>query len=46
MPVEYIHRVKMKAAKKHFENSGINVNEVMYEVGYSDIKAFRTVFKK
>jgi len=36
----------MKAAKKHFENSGINVNEVMYEVGYSDIKAFRTVFKK
>lgn len=25
-PVEYIKRVKMKAAKKHFENSGINVN--------------------
>jgi YesN/AraC family two-component response regulator len=22
------------------------VNEVMYEVGYSDTKAFRTVFKK
>ena len=23
-----------------------NVNEVMYDVGYNDIKAFRDVFKK
>ena len=36
----------MEAAKKHFENSGMNVNEVIYEVGYSDIKALKTVFKK
>lgn len=45
-PVEYIQRVKIEAAKKHFENSSKNVNEVMYEVGYSDTKFFRTVFKK
>jgi transcriptional regulator GlxA family with amidase domain len=45
-PVEYIQRVKIEAAKKHLEISGKNVNEVMYEVGYSDNKAFRTVFKK
>lgn len=45
-PVEYIQRVKIEAAKKKFETSRMNVNEVMYEVGYSDIKAFRTVFKK
>lgn len=45
-PVEYIQRVKIEAAKKCFENSRKNVNEVMYEVGYIDIKAFRTVFKK
>lgn len=45
-PVEYIQRVKIEAAKKHLENSRKNVNEVMYEVGYSDTKAFRTVFKK
>ena len=45
-PVEYIQRVKIEAAKKQFENSGKNVNEVMYEVGYSDTKFFRTVFKK
>lgn len=45
-PVEYIQRVKIEAAKKHLENSRKNVNEVMYEVGYNDTKAFRTVFKK
>ncbi len=44
--VEYIQRVKIEAAKKGFETSRKNINEVMYEVGYSDTKAFRTVFKK
>ena len=45
-PLEYIQRVKIEAAKKLFERSGKNVNEVMYEVGYNDPKSFRTVFKK
>jgi transcriptional regulator GlxA family with amidase domain len=45
-PIEYIQRVKIEAAKKELENSRKNVNEVMYDVGYVDIKAFRTVFKK
>ncbi|MES2265378.1 MAG: helix-turn-helix domain-containing protein [Bacteroidota bacterium] len=45
-PLEYIQRVKVEAAKKHLESSRKNVNEVMYDVGYSDTKAFRTVFKK
>ena len=44
--VEYIQRVKIEAAKKSFETSSKNVNEVMYDVGYSDTKAFRTTFKK
>src|SRR6185369_14205453 len=43
---EYIQRVKIEAAKKGFETSTKNINEVMYEVGYSDNKAFRTTFKK
>src|SRR5690606_29747389 len=43
---EYIQRVKIEAAKKDLENSRKNVNEVMYDVGYSDTKAFRTVVKK
>jgi transcriptional regulator GlxA family with amidase domain len=45
-PAEYIQRVKIEAAKKQFEDSRKNVNEVMYDIGYSDIKAFRTIFKK
>lgn len=44
--VEYIQRVKIEAAKKHLETGRMTVNEVMYDVGYNDIKAFRDVFKK
>src|SRR5690349_11278223 len=45
-PVEYIQRVKIEAAKKRLETGVKNVNEVMFDVGYSDTKAFRNVFKK
>ena len=45
-PVEYSQRVKIEAAKKAFENTRKTVNEVMYEVGYLDVKAFREVFRK
>jgi transcriptional regulator GlxA family with amidase domain len=44
--LEYIHRVKMEAAKRSFETSRKNINEVMYDVGYTDTKSFRTIFKK
>jgi len=44
--VEYIQRVKIEAAKISLETSRENVNEVMYNVGYTDPKAFRTTFKK
>ncbi|MFA6457146.1 MAG: helix-turn-helix domain-containing protein [Bacteroidota bacterium] len=44
--VEYMQRVKIEAAKISLESSRENVNEVMYKVGYSDTKAFRTTFKK
>lgn len=45
-PVEYSQRVKIESAKKAFENTRKTVNEVMFEVGYSDMKAFREVFRK
>lgn len=45
-PVEYLQRVKIEAAKKSLESGRENVNDVMYAVGYSDSKAFRTIFKK
>lgn len=44
--VEYIQRVKIEAAKMSLETSRENVNEVMYNVGYTDPKAFRLTFKK
>ena len=44
--VEYLQRVKIEAAKKSLEGGRKNVNEIMYDVGYSDTKAFRTTFKK
>ncbi len=45
-PVEYTQRVKIESAKKAFENTRKTVNEIMYEVGYADVKAFREVFRK
>ena len=44
--VEYIQRVKIEAAKKKLENGRKTVNEVMFDVGYTDTKAFREVFRK
>lgn len=43
---EYIQRVKIEAAKKSFETSRKNITEIMCDVGYSDTKAFRTIFKR
>lgn len=44
--VEYMQRVKIEAAKRSFETSRKNISEVMFDVGYTDTKAFRDVFKK
>jgi transcriptional regulator GlxA family with amidase domain len=43
---EYIQRVKIEAAKMSLETSRENVNEVMYKVGYTDTKSFRSTFKR
>lgn len=45
-PLEYLQKVKMEAAKKSLENSRKTVQEVMYDVGYSDAKAFREIFRR
>ncbi|MBL7836138.1 MAG: helix-turn-helix domain-containing protein [Bacteroidetes bacterium] len=44
--IEYIQRIRVEAAKKQMETGYKNVSEIMYEVGYTDPKAFREVFKK
>lgn len=43
---EYIQRVKIEAAKKELESGLKHINEIMYLVGYNDVKAFRSTFKK
>lgn len=45
-PTEYIQRVRIEAAKNFFEASRKNVTEIMFDVGYTDTKAFRDIFKK
>lgn len=45
-PLDYLQRVKIEAAKNSLENTRKTVNEVMYDVGYSDTKAFRDVFNR
>lgn len=44
--VEYIQKVKIEAAKKELEKGIKTVNEIMYDVGYTDNKSFRMIFKK
>lgn len=44
--IEYIQRIKIEAAKHDLETSRKNINEVVYDIGYTDSKAFRSVFKK
>jgi transcriptional regulator GlxA family with amidase domain len=45
-PIEYIQRIKIEAAKRKLEQRRKTINEIMYSVGYTDVKAFRNVFKK
>jgi transcriptional regulator GlxA family with amidase domain len=44
--MEYVRRVRVEAAKRSFEMTRKNITDVMYDVGYSDTKTFRDVFKK
>lgn len=45
-PYEYLQRIKMEKAKKLLETKDIGIEQVTYEVGYSDFASFRKVFKK
>ncbi len=45
-PIEYLQRVKIESAKKQLETSRKTVQEIMYEMGYMDLRAFRELFRK
>jgi len=44
--VEYIQRVKVEFTKKQLESGRKTVNEIIYEIGYNDVDAFRKIFKR
>ncbi len=45
-PIEYLQQTRIEAAKKLLEQTTHQMNEVIFQSGYSDPKAFRKVFKK
>ncbi|CAN5439460.1 helix-turn-helix domain-containing protein [soil metagenome] len=45
-PIEYVQKVRIEAAKRALEKASGNVQESMFESGYSDLKTFRELFKK
>lgn len=45
-PLEYLQKVRVEAAKKALENSSRSIQKVMHDVGYSDSKTFRDVFRR
>lgn len=45
-PLEYLQSVRIEAAKQLLERSDSTVNEVMYKVGFTDARFFRTLFTR
>ena len=44
--IEYMQRVKVEFTKQQLETSTKTINEIIYDTGYNDVDAFRSVFKK
>lgn len=45
-PIDYLQKIRIEAAKKILENTSKSITEVMMDVGYSDVKAFRHLFRR
>jgi transcriptional regulator GlxA family with amidase domain len=45
-PLEYIQRLRVRAAKRLLETDHMTVQEVSGAVGYEDVAFFRTIFKR
>jgi len=45
-PIEYLQRVRIEAAKKALEGKDVQLDEIMNQIGYKDIKTFRMMFKR
>ena len=44
--IEYIQRVKVEAVKKELERGRKTISEIVFDIGYNDIDAFRAVFRR
>lgn len=45
-PIEYLQQTRIEAAKKLLEHTSHQMNEVIFQSGYNDPKAFRKIFRK
>ena len=43
---EYIQRIKVEVAKSRFERSSKNINQMMFDVGYTYTKAFNPLLRE
>ena len=44
--IEYLQKVRIEASKKELETGRKSIDEIMIEVGYSDVQTFRDIFKR
>ena len=44
--IEYLQKVRIEASKKELETSRKSIDEIIFEVGYSDSQTFRDIFKR
>lgn len=44
--IEYLQKVRIEASKKQLEAGRKSVDEIILEVGYSDVQTFRDIFKR
>jgi signal transduction histidine kinase/ligand-binding sensor domain-containing protein/DNA-binding response OmpR family regulator len=45
-PGEFVRTIKLKEAAKLLKTTNLNINEVAYKIGYSNVNNFRNQFKK
>ncbi len=45
-PIEYMQRYRIEMAKRNLENTNSSIEEISFEVGYDNVKFFRSLFKR
>jgi transcriptional regulator GlxA family with amidase domain len=45
-PLHYLQDLRIEAAKQLLENSDMQIDEILYEVGYEDLSSFSRLFQQ